>query len=86
MLYLELSYSQKYGLSLNLAVWFQMEHKKILAKFKFGSGASQRITSSVLLSSRLKYLKQPLSVQIYKKYNWHCAGAKLAIYCNGEWY
>lgn len=33
-------YNRKCQWSLNLAVWTQTDHKKILAEFKFGSGAS----------------------------------------------
>ena len=64
------------------------ESKKILAKFKFGGGTSQRITLSwtfarvylgVLLSFRLKCLNKAGSSQIYKKYKCQNAGAELAI-------
>ena len=39
-------HSRKYWWLLNLAVWPTTKRKKILAEFKFGSGTSQRITSS----------------------------------------
>ena len=41
------SHSRKYWRSLNLVIWPQIECTKILAKFKFCSGALQRITSSL---------------------------------------
>ena len=43
--YAYIPYSWKYWRSLNLAVWPQTKGKKILAEFKFGGGALQRITN-----------------------------------------
>ena len=56
-------YSRKYLWSLNLAVWPQTDHEKILAEFKFdGSVSGPFIKERCRLS--LEVLEQ--SVQIYK--------------------
>ena len=41
-----------------------------------------------LPSSRLRYLIKAVSLQIYKKYNWQCTSAELAVFTahiEGHW-
>ena len=91
-------YEQCCWWSLYLVLWPQM-NMKILAKFKFGIGASQHITPSCVhvfpdtplavlkggLGTRPVHVYQGalpsprLSLHVYKKCNWHHAGAELAI-------
>ena len=45
-----------------------------------GGGTPQNyVYQEVLLYSHLKYLNKAVSLQIYKKYKWQCAGVELAI-------
>ena len=47
-----------------------------------------RIYQGALLSSRLRYLNNTVSLQIYKKYNWQCASVELTLctaYMEGHW-
>ena len=61
------------------------ECKTILAKLKFGGGASHHhehcvhVYMEALPSSRLKYLNKVVSLKFYKKYNWQHTGAEVAI-------
>ena len=61
-----LPYNWKYWQSLNLAVWPQTDHTKMLAEFKFGGGISGPfIKESCRLL--LRHFNKPMSLQIHKK-------------------
>ena len=69
-------YSRIYWWSLNLAVWPQTEFKKISVELKFGVASQVSLSRSIVVS-HLRYLNKAMNRQIYKKYNWQSASAKL---------
>ena len=72
-----IQYNPKYWLSLNLAVGPQTNYKKILAEFKFGSGASVLFIKKCCYLS-LEVIEQNHKLKIYKKQNRQNASTELA--------
>ena len=81
-------YTWKYWWSSNLAVWPKTKHKKYWGNFNLAVALCSILRhhkhcvcvyQGALLVSRFRYLNKAASSQIYKKYNWQCASAELAI-------
>ena len=89
-----LLYSQKYWRSLILMVWPKTKSNKYWRNLNLAVAPHSvlhheqcaHVYQGALLSSRLKYLNKAVTLQIYKKYNWQCAGAKNTMeWVGGLW-
>ena len=89
-----LLYSRKYWRSLILMVWPKTKSNKYWRNLNLAVAPHSvlhheqcaHVYQGALLSSRLKYLNKAVTLQIYKKYNWQCAGAKNTMeWVGGLW-